>query len=99
MREYKRKTERATQSQEVYELAAAEVLENNCSIRKASKNFDLCHVSLYRYIKKKKNNESPKVGYVKPRQVFTDEEERKMSLYILNCYSADYCKMLCRTKR
>ncbi|CAF4890988.1 unnamed protein product [Pieris macdunnoughi] len=85
MRVYKRKTERATQSQEVYELAAAEVLENNCSIRKASKNFDLCHVSLGRYIKKKKNNDRQKVGYVKPRQVFTEEEECKMSSYVLKC--------------
>lgn len=85
MREYKRKTERATQSQEVYELAAAEVLDKKCSIRNASKNFGLCHVSLYRYIKKKKNNENPKIGYVKPRQVFTEEEEVKMSSYILKC--------------
>lgn len=83
MREYKRKSERATQSQETYELAAVEVLENKCSIRKASRHFGLCHVSLYRYIKKRKNNESPKVGYVKPRQVFTEEEEGKMSSYIL----------------
>jgi hypothetical protein len=85
MRVYKRKTDRAMQSQEVYELAAAEVLENKCSIRKASEFFGLCHVSLYRYIKKKKNNQSPKVGYIKSRQVFTGEEECKMSSYILKC--------------
>ncbi|VVC87469.1 unnamed protein product [Leptidea sinapis] len=36
MRVYKRKSQRATQSQEVYELAAAEVLEKQCSIRKAN---------------------------------------------------------------
>ncbi|CAH2097748.1 unnamed protein product [Euphydryas editha] len=75
MRVYRRKSERASQSQEVYELAAAEVLEKKRSIRKASQTFGLCHVSLYRYIKKKKNNESLRVGYVKPRQVFTAEEE------------------------
>lgn len=85
MRHYKRKTERATQSQEVFELAAAEVLKKNCSIRKASQNFGLCHVSLSRYIKKKKNNENPKIGYVRPRQVFTAEEESKLSSYILKC--------------
>lgn len=85
MRVYKRKSERATQSQEVYELAAAEVLEKKCSIRRASQTFGLCHVSLYRYIKKKKSNESLRVGYVKPRQVFTAEEEGKMASYLLKC--------------
>lgn len=40
MREYKRKSDLATQSQEIYDIAATEVLENNCRIRKASKNFD-----------------------------------------------------------
>nr|XP_053616775.1 uncharacterized protein LOC128678900 [Plodia interpunctella] len=85
MREYKRKTERATQSQDVYELAAAAVAENECSLRQASKDFGLCHVSLYRYIKKKKNNENPKVGYVSCRQVFSGEEECKLSSYILKC--------------
>lgn len=79
MRVYKRKSKRATQSQEVYELVAAEVLENKCSIRKASQTFGLCHISLYRYIKKKKNNEKLTVGYVKPRQVFTAEEEGKIA--------------------
>lgn len=54
MRHYKRKTDRASQSQDVYELASAEVLENKTSVRKAAKHFNLCHVSLYRYVKKKK---------------------------------------------
>ncbi|CAH2087874.1 unnamed protein product [Euphydryas editha] len=56
MRAYRRKSERASQSQEVYE-----------------------------YIKKKKNIESLRVGYVKPRQVFTAEEEGKMASYLLKC--------------
>ena len=85
MRQYKRKSGRAAHSQDVYELAATEVLENKCSIRKAIQNFDLCHVSLFRYIKKKKNYERPKVGYVNPRLVFTAEEEGKMASYALKC--------------
>lgn len=85
MRDYKRKTKRATQSQDVYELASAEVLENKTSIRKAAKTFNLCHVSLYRYVKKKKNNKSLSVGYVKPRLVFQEEEETKISQYLLTC--------------
>lgn len=36
-------------------------------------------------MKKIKHNESLKVGYVKPRQVFTAEEEGKMASYILKC--------------
>lgn len=57
MREYKRESERATQNQ-IYDLAAVEVLENNCNIGKASQNFFFCQLSFYRYIKKKKNNDS-----------------------------------------
>ncbi|XP_050676211.1 uncharacterized protein LOC126973109 [Leptidea sinapis] len=50
MRNYKRKTERGTTSQEVYESAAAEVLQNKTSIRKASKMFNLCPMSLSSWI-------------------------------------------------
>lgn len=85
MRHYKRKSTRATQSQDVYELASAEVIENKISVRKAAKTFNLCHVSLYRYVKKKKSNKSLSVGYVKPRLVFQEEEEAKISEYLLTC--------------
>lgn len=85
MRHYKRKTARATQSQDVFELASAKVLENKTSLRNAAKEFNLCHVSLSRYLKKKKNGKPLSVGYVKPRLVFQEEEEAKISEYLVNC--------------
>ncbi|XP_013201037.1 uncharacterized protein LOC106143479 [Amyelois transitella] len=59
MRNNKRKTEGASQS---HELASAVVLKNKTSVRKAAKRLNLCHVSLYRYVKKKKSNQSLSVG-------------------------------------
>ena len=46
MRNYKRKSERASKSQEVYEQAAKEVLDNGKKIREAAALFELCHVSV-----------------------------------------------------
>ncbi|KAK2575359.1 hypothetical protein KPH14_000832 [Odynerus spinipes] len=85
MRNYKRKTERGKKSQGVYELAALEVMEKSVSIRKAAETFQLCHVSLSRYIKKKKNGETLSVGYIQPRLVFTPAQEDKMAKYLLQC--------------
>ncbi|XP_055918932.1 uncharacterized protein LOC129950976 [Eupeodes corollae] len=85
MRHYKRKTARATQSQDVFELASVKVLENKTSLRNAAKEFNLCHVSLSRHLKKKKNGKTLSVGYVKPRLVFQEEEEAKISEYLVNC--------------
>ncbi|XP_039763643.1 uncharacterized protein LOC120636292 [Pararge aegeria] len=83
MRNYKRKTERGTTSKEVYESAAAEVLQNKTSIRKASEMFNLCPMSLSRYVRKNKNNESCSLGYVKPKLVFSQEAEHKLASYLI----------------
>jgi len=76
---------RASKNQDVYELAAVKVLQNNTSIRKASKIFDLYYMTLYRYIKKKKNNECPTIGYIKSRLIFMQEAEDKLASYLLKC--------------
>ncbi|CAH0725555.1 unnamed protein product, partial [Brenthis ino] len=83
MRNYKRKTERGTTSKEVYESAGAEVLQNKMSIRSASEMFNLCPMSLSRYVRKNKNNESCLLGYVKPRLIFSQETEHELASYLL----------------
>lgn len=55
--------------------------------------FELCHVLLFSYIKKKNNNLPPTVGYTKPRQAFSPEQEEKITAHPLK--SADiYLQLL-----
>ncbi|KAK9886387.1 hypothetical protein WA026_016659, partial [Henosepilachna vigintioctopunctata] len=67
VRNYKIKTERGTTSKGVYDSAAAEVVYNKTSIRKSSEMVNLCPMSLSRYVRKYKTNESCSLSYVKPR--------------------------------
>lgn len=50
-----RKTDRGLVSAEVFNLAADEVLNKKQSLRDAAKSYNICHVSLHRFIKKRKN--------------------------------------------
>ncbi|CAG5010147.1 unnamed protein product [Parnassius apollo] len=85
MRTYKRKTTRGTKSLEVYELAAREVIEKNRNYRDVAKEFDLCHVSLFNFVKKKKAGAPATVGYKKTRLVFSAEQEAIIAEYLLKC--------------
>ena len=49
--------------------------------------------TLYRYIKKKKNNECSTIGYVKPKLMFTQEAEDKLASYLFK-YSDRYFRLL-----
>lgn len=71
MRNYVRKTDRGTKSTEIYELAAREVMEKKASLRKAAKDFDVCYVTLYKFIKTKKKNAVVRAGYAKPKLIFS----------------------------
>ena len=75
MRTYVRKTQRASASKETFELAAAQVLLGK-SCRAAAKEYELCHMSLGRYIKKKEKfnasgnrSDEPRVGYALRRYI------------------------------
>lgn len=85
MRNYKKKSSRGSTSQEVFELAANDVLENNKSIRAAAKSFNICQVTLHAFIKKKKAGLNVEMGYKKNRQVFSPAEENKISDYLKQC--------------
>ena len=85
MRNYKRKTTRGSTSEEVYELAAKEVLENKKSLREAARSFEICHVTLHTFMKKKKEGLSVELGYKKNRQVFNTQQEIKLAEYLVQC--------------
>ena len=77
-----RKTERG-KNFHCMEIAARIVKAEERSLREVANEFDLCHVSLYRYVKKLKNYERfgtgapPTVGYKSHTRVFSDEYEKK----------------------
>ncbi|KYM96896.1 Jerky-like protein [Cyphomyrmex costatus] len=92
----KRKTERGTKEMSLYEQALEEVTKNNLSVRVAAKMYNLCHVSLMRY-KKKKDSANEKgdtefsvtMGYKSCNKIFTIEQEKVMVNYIIK--AAEIC--------
>ncbi|KAK4887573.1 hypothetical protein RN001_003844 [Aquatica leii] len=56
--------------QNVIERAADLVMNEKVSVRKAAKTYDICHVTLQRFIKKRNSNEDPQVGYKPHNKVF-----------------------------
>jgi len=54
MRNYKRKSTLGSTSQQVFELAAEEVLVKNRKYREVATEYHICHVTLFKYVKKKK---------------------------------------------
>lgn len=86
MRTYKRKTDRGTTSEELLRRAADAVIKEGRKIKTVARELDICHMTLFRFIKKLKANETPSVGY-KPRLVFKIEEEEELVKYILRCSS------------
>lgn len=82
-----RKTERSP-SKNLLEQATKLVLDQNISEREAARQFEICHVTLHRYIKKIKSGiENPNVGYNSHNKVLPEEDELAFCEYIRN--SAD----------
>jgi len=63
MRNYERKTTRGTVSLDIYKTAARLVTDEG---RFIAKTFELCHVTLSRFIKKQKMDQNKSVGHKKP---------------------------------
>lgn len=79
-----RKTNRGNIPQETYEEAANKVLNDHVSIRAASNQYGICHVSLHRYVKSLRNNAQPNVGYRAHNKVFSVEQETELGRYVQN---------------
>lgn len=87
-----RKTNRGKHDISVYEQAHDEINNENSSIRAAAMKYDLCHVSLSRYLKKRSNNSNTTItmGYRAWNKVFTDIEEKKIAEYIIKAAGIYY---------
>jgi transposase-like protein len=72
-----RTTARGTTNTKVYRKAAEEHSKDGTKIRALARKYNVCHVTLYRYITKlKAGNTSAVVGYRCVNRVFTIDEEK-----------------------
>lgn len=77
-----RKTNRGQIPQEVYEAAANKVINEQLSVRAVARQYEMCHVSLNRFVKAKKGNLNPVVGYRPHNKVFSTEQEQQLGQYV-----------------
>lgn len=91
MRTYTRKSTRGSVSKELLQTAANAVIKDGRKIKTVARELDICHMTLYRFVKKVRSGaENITTGYKKPRAVFTEEQEDKLAEYILKCSSIFY---------
>ncbi|KAK1876561.1 Tigger transposable element-derived protein 6 [Dissostichus eleginoides] len=90
----KRKTDRG-EPLALLQRASNEV-EKGKSFREVAKSLDICHVTLYRFHKKRLRFESqgsqtpPRVGYWKPKKVFSTEQEMLLRDYLMEAADLYY---------
>ena len=83
-RNYKRKTERGKTQPEV--MCAIEDVLMGQSIRSVGAKYGICHVTLLRYVKKKRsqgNSDTLSVGYIPNRQIFSEKQESELERYLM----------------
>lgn len=71
------------------DAAAEEVISRSMSLRKAANAYNCNFMTLQRYVKKIKevkekggNSADIKIGYVKPRQIFSENQEKELADYL-----------------
>jgi len=64
MRVYKRKTERGKVPLDVMKEASERVINENCKIRAVAKEYQICHVTLYRFVRRIKAKGTATCGYI-----------------------------------
>lgn len=94
MRTYKRKSERGAVPKDILERACHAVIFDNNSINATSKKYQIPYKTLHRYVTKLKQKleSNPNLrradltldtaGYIKNRQIFSDDEENKLEAYL-----------------
>ena len=77
----KRKTNRGVPFP-LLERASNDITQGK-SVRSVAKSYGTCHVTLYRFYKKKSQGQThPRVGYWTPKRVFSLEQELLISDYL-----------------
>lgn len=91
VRNYSRKTNRGGTPKDVMWRAVNSVISNHQSIRQVASEYGICHVTLYKYVKMKRemmkaNNDMGEelaiVGYAHNRQIFSDRQEVALEQYL-----------------
>lgn len=80
-----RKTDRGTKDLLLYEQAYEEICQGR-SVRAAARMFDLCHVSLSRYQKKRETapeGHTVSMGYNPATKIFTESQELSICEYVI----------------
>lgn len=67
--------------------AADAVIKEGRKIKTVARELEICHMTLYRFVKKLKSGENATVGYKKVRLVFSEEQEKQIVEYLLKCAS------------
>ncbi|KAM3620221.1 uncharacterized protein V6R79_019869 [Siganus canaliculatus] len=95
----RRERTRGLITQEQLKAASDEVLNNSVSVRSVAQAYKMCHVTLYRYVKKRQamerggSNVLPITGYHSHFRVFSDVQEKQLVNYLTK--SADMYFGLC----
>ncbi|XP_053947962.1 uncharacterized protein LOC128856673 [Anastrepha ludens] len=94
MRTYKRISERCNSPKDIIEKACHAIIFDNESINATSKQYQIPYKTLHRYVTKLKNKleSNPNLtradltldtaGYIRNRQIFSDDEENKLAAYL-----------------
>jgi len=62
--------------------ASARVINENCKIRAVAKEYQICHVTLYRFVRRIKAKGTATCGYIGNRQIFSKDQERMLAEYV-----------------
>lgn len=91
MRAYKRRSTRGLATSQQLKDAAEAVLNEKKSVNAAAKDYKIKRMTLTRYIQKlKTQGGTPTMGYVKPRQIFSSDEEGSLKTYLLRMAAIYY---------
>lgn len=84
-RKYVGKSDRGKTPSDILDRAVKLAMEEKQTVRSVAGQFGICHITLSRYVKKRKEipeEENLKVGYARHKQVFTEEHEELTEDYL-----------------
>ena len=83
-RTFVRKTQRCKTSSDLIMRAINDVIDEKKSVRSVAEKFNINHVTLTRYVKKKRSSTTENItfGYIRNRMIFTVEQESEIETYL-----------------
>ena len=80
---YNKKTKRGKIQKDILEKAV-QLIDGGESVRKAAQIFDIPRTTLRHFISRSKVSDQPTLGYSRHKMVFSEEQEREMSRYLID---------------